>query len=42
MRYFLVNDESGEEVELVLSQRDAEESRAFWKSLGWTLFQCTP
>jgi len=38
-RYSLVNDETGVEHDVELDPVDAEDSRWFWKSIGWTLIE---
>lgn len=37
--YSLVHDETGSEVLLTINETEAEESRSFWKLIGWTLFE---
>lgn len=38
-RYSLVRDVNGEEHTLELEPTEAEDSRQFWKLLGWSLFE---
>ena len=39
--YTIVNDVTGEEHTIELDPEDADNSRAFWKKLGWSLFEVT-